>query len=405
LFLAVVVLEAGLRFGGFVVLSLQEYRNLNTIRHKGTYRIMCLGESTTQGQYPFLLEKILNQRNIGVTFSVIDKGVGGIRTLGIATLLEFNLAAYAPDMVITMMGINDGGPHIPYEAAPASKIMFFVQSLRTYKLTKLLWLHILTKARETGLYSPTQDKQHSRKIPFYLLGIGLKEAHAEQANLVPTEDALKQAIALNPKDDHAYTELGWFYQKQGQPSQAEDALKQAIALGSQDYRAYTLLGWFYQRQGKFSQAEDLFKQAIALDPQNDRAYGALSILCEETGKPGLAKEYAQKATSLRLGHYVPLTVTSYRTLKEILDKRGIRLVCVQYPMRSVEPLKRILQGTEKGIIFVDNEKLFRDAVRKDGYNTYFKDMFGGDFGHCTDRGNRLLAENIADTIVKEAFHK
>jgi hypothetical protein len=32
-------------------------------------------------------------------------------------------------------------------------------------------------------------------------------------------------------------------------------------------------------------------------------------------------------------------------------------------------------------------------------------MFGGDFGHCTDRGNRLLAENIADTIVKEAFHK
>jgi tetratricopeptide (TPR) repeat protein len=166
-----------------------------------------------------------------------------------------------------------------------------------------------------------------------------------------------------------------------------------------------MLGWLYRNQGKPSQAEDLFKQAIALDPQNDRAYGALSILYEETGKPGLAKEYAQKATSLRLGHYVPLTVTNYRTLKEILDKRGIRLVCVQYPMRSVEPLKRILQGTEKGIIFVDNEKLFRDAVRKDGYNTYFKDMFGGDFGHCTDRGNRLLAENIADTIVKEAFHK
>jgi hypothetical protein len=42
-------------------------------------------------------------------------------------------------------------------------------------------------------------------------------------------------------------------------------------------------------------------------------------------------------------------------------------------------------------------------VRKDGYGSYFKDMFGGYFGHCTDKGNCLLAESIADTILKEAF--
>jgi len=32
-------------------------------------------------------------------------------------------------------------------------------------------------------------------------------------------------------------------------------------------------------------------------------------------------------------------------------------------------------------------------------------MFGGDFGHCTPKGNRLLATNIADVILKEVFHK
>jgi lysophospholipase L1-like esterase len=32
-------------------------------------------------------------------------------------------------------------------------------------------------------------------------------------------------------------------------------------------------------------------------------------------------------------------------------------------------------------------------------------MLGGDFGHCTPKGNRLLAENIAQTILKEVFHK
>ena len=31
------------------------------------------------------------------------------------------------------------------------------------------------------------------------------------------------------------------------------------------------------------------------------------------------------------------------------------------------------------------------------------DMFGGDFGHCTVKGNRLLAENVARVILKEIF--
>jgi hypothetical protein len=54
---------------------------------------------------------------------------------------------------------------------------------------------------------------------------------------------------------------------------------------------------------------------------------------------------------------------------------------------------------------VDNEKIFRDAVKKDKSSIYFNDMFGGDFGHCTDKGNRLLAENIANAILKEVFNR
>ncbi|MBU4473202.1 MAG: hypothetical protein KJ842_03510, partial [Candidatus Omnitrophica bacterium] len=78
LFLFFVLLEAGLRLGGFILLSIQEHRNLQSIKQKGAYRILCLGESTTQGQYPQFLEQVLNQRNIGVRFSVVDKGRGGV---------------------------------------------------------------------------------------------------------------------------------------------------------------------------------------------------------------------------------------------------------------------------------------------------------------------------------------
>ncbi len=528
----------GLRLGGFVLLSMQEYKNRQTIKQKGAYRILCLGESTTAGQYPAYLEESLNRRNTAIKFSVIDKGLGGVTTSAILGRLDSDINQYHPDMVVTMMGINDWGTHIPYEAATTSKIMLLFKSFRTYKLTRLLWLHILTKTKEIRLYKPGEDKQRSGKNQTYLPRIGLKEAYVEPVStedsfrkaiaLTPkdyeayvklgwfyrdedklshAEDIFKKAIELDPKDDRAYLGLGWFYENQGKFSQAEDAFKKAIEMNPKNDNAYFGLGWLYQNQNKLSQAEDIFKKAIELDPKNDNAYfglgwlyehqnklsqaehtfkraielrsenasvyfalgrvyqrqgkysqaedifkkaialnpkddhtylqlgrtyqnqgefsqaedsfkkaielnpksdgahGALLILYEEIGKPELAEEYAKKANTARLRYYKPVTVNNYRKLKEILDKRGIRLVCVQYPMRSIEQLNKIFEGGEKGIIFVDNEKIFRDAVKKDGSRAYFTDRFAGDFGHCTPKGNRLLAENIAAVILREVFGK
>ena len=51
------------------------------------------------------------------------------------------------------------------------------------------------------------------------------------------------------------------------------------------------------------------------------------------------------------------------------------------------------------------ERVFKEALEKGDFKDYFKDMFGGDFGHCTEKGNRLLAESIAEAILKEVFNK
>ena len=59
----------------------------------------------------------------------------------------------------------------------------------------------------------------------------------------------------------------------------------------------------------------------------------------------------------------------------------------------------------KGVIFVDNERVFQEALKQGSYQEYFRDMFAGDFGHCTQKGNMLLAQNIADVILKEVFSK
>ncbi|HTY45927.1 MAG TPA: tetratricopeptide repeat protein [Patescibacteria group bacterium] len=458
LFLFLLLLEAALRLAGFAFWSLQEYRNLQSMRQKGTRRIMCVGESTTAGQYPPFLEEILNQRS-GIKFSVIDKGVVGTTTSVILAELEANLDRYRPDMVVAMMGINDWGPHIPYEAATASKAALFFRSLRTYKLARLLWLHIVTKTREAagtpsyiaqGMCYRSQGKFAQAEEAFrkaleadpknrdaYLI---LGHLYREQSKFSQSEEAFKKVIALNYQDDGLYIGLGWTYEGQGSFAQAEEAFRKAIELNPQNEGAYIGLGWSYRQQGKFSRAEDAFKKAVELSPKNDgayvelglsyraegkisqaegsyrkaielnsyndRAYAALAVVYEETGRPALAKEYAKKAEELRYAYYDPRTAANYRKLKEILDKRGIRFVCAQYPMRSIGPLRRIFKDQEGTIFFVDNEKIFRDAVKKDGYNAYFVDMLGGDFGHCTPKGNRLLAENIADAVMQgSCVHK
>jgi tetratricopeptide (TPR) repeat protein len=461
LFLSLVLLETGMRLGGFVLLSVQEYGNLQSIKQKGAYRILCLGESTTQGQYPRLLEQILNQRNIGVPFSVIDKGRDGVKTFVLLSQVESYLDEYHPDMVVAMMGINDGGRHIPLEAPTTSGGKLFIRSFRVYKLMRLLWLHLLTKAKEIELCKPafaqpistkaetphpkTERKETSAEAIFTEDNpknddnhVGLWRLYLDQGKLSQAEASLRRAIEINPKNFIPYFGFGWFYLEQGKLpqaeasfrkaielnpkcddayvglgelfldlgklSQAESLFKKAIEINPRDVMAFSDLGRLYRDHGKLSQAEDSYRRAFELDPKNERVLRAMTSLYEEMGKPELAKEYVQKVAELRLGCYSAVTINNYRKLKEILDRKGIKLVCAQYPMRDVEQLKRIF-GEGEGVIFVDNERVFKEAVKQSSYKEYFRDMFGGDFGHCTQKGNELLAQNIADVILREVFKK
>jgi len=611
LFLTIIILEIGLRIGGFAMLSLQEYKNLQSIKQKGTCRIMCLGESTTQNQYPPYLEKILNQRNIGIKFNVIDKGLVAIRTTAIVSQLEANLDNYQPDIIVTMMGCNDD-KIMYYRDIPEANTEIF-KHCRVYRFGRLIYMHILTKLKKEGIYrlnnlssniktkSGSQgDKKDPRAKDFYQnnrelfereqafkkaielnpnsdsvyveldqlyrdqgrfaeseqlfkkaielnpkngsayeglgklyrdqgrfaeveqlfkkaielnpnngsayegLGrlyrvqgklaeseqmfkkaielnpkndfayVGLGKLYRDQGRFAESEQSFKKAIELNPKNgsayeglgklyrdqgrfaeveqlfkkaielnpnsnsayeglgrfyigqgrvaeveqlfkkaiefnpnnDYAYTELGRFYRDHGRFVESEQAYKKALELNPKNDLAYLILGQLYRDQGRSAESEQSFKKAMELNPKNERLYGCLAILYCEMGNNELSKVYAEKMNNLRGEYYNLITVNNYRMLKQTLDKRKIKLVCAQYPMRDIVSLKKIFKDdTKASIIFVDNERIFKDAVRKEGYKEYFKDMFAGDFGHCTNKGNRLLAENIANTILKEVFGK
>jgi tetratricopeptide (TPR) repeat protein len=539
LVLSLVLLEAGLRLGGFVFSSIQAYENLRSIKQKSTYRIVCIGESTTQRQYPHLLEQVLNQRNIGVRFSVIDKGRAAMNSITLLEGIESNLTEYHPDMVVVMMGINDTGIKY-YEDIPKSDTWLF-RHCRTYRFGSILFMHMLKKinredidgfdkidsnrkarpedaatvplkanlsnatstekvakqdlnlpgtrhpvraemeavpniedtertktesvaysashvmigvaARSEGAAEPRNSNlNHSElpdaeKFPKKTLALFSEnentylrsgELYKNQGKFSQAEESYRKALEMNPGNDNTYVDLGWLYRVQGKYSQAEAFYKKALELNPKNGHACGRLGWLYHDQGKFAEAEDFYKKAIEFnlkkgnacyslgilyrdqgklsqaedslrravefDPENERTLGAMASLYEEMGKPELAKAYAEKANKLRSEHYPEITVNNYRKLKEILDRKGIKLVCVQYPVRNVGPLKRIFEK-DNDVIFVDNERIFKEALRQGSYKEYFKDMFAGDFGHCTPKGNMLIAQNIAHVILKEVFNK
>jgi hypothetical protein len=98
----------------------------------------------------------------------------------------------------------------------------------------------------------------------------------------------------------------------------------------------------------------------------------------------------------------PRTQRNYRDLAARLRQRGIPLVAVQYPLRDLGSLEAVLAGRD-GVVLVDNEEVFRDALRRAPYDDIFVDQFAGDFGHLSREGNRLLAENVAQKIMSEVL--
>ncbi len=483
---SLIVLELVLRLGGGVFSLIQEYKNRASLSRKDSYRILCLGESTTAGQYPHILQEILNQSNIGVNFSVIDKGAISTNTTMILKKIGPYLQEYHPDLVVTMMGGNDRLV-MYYKDLPGYEAGIF-RGIRIYRFAWSIYKHIKEKIRQEGIYNQTiervsleskdypinidtpaadsigldlkKDLAYLESVSFYrdealfleaeeLFGKALARnpkniniylllghLYLRQKRSPKAEDMFRQSLKLDSKNEYVYHGLGWacfdqhkmskaeyymkearelapdnddihfglgrFYEFQGKFPEAESCFKKALELNPASYHAYLALSWLYLSQQQFFQAEELLKRAIELHPKSHNVSAALSFLYEKTGRPELAKEYARKLKKVT-ARCLPATISNYLRLKEILDKRGVRLACVQYPMRSIEPLKDIFRGREGSVIFIDNEKVFKEAVRKDGYHEYFWDMFGGDFGHCTNKGNRLLAENIATILLKEVF--
>ncbi len=352
IFLALITLEFGLRIGGFVVSYGQSAGNRITgmaaYENQKTYTILCLGESTTADLYgnknswPIQLEIILNNKSSETKFKVFNEGVGGTNTAFILSRLKNNLDKYKPDMVITMMGINDRSLNIIYEKTFKVEINLLFKDLRICKLSKLLWVAWKNKVQ----YNVTNN-----------------------INTLEKPESIKEDM---------YTE---------------------------DAQKYMGLGKIYQEEDRFEEAEEMFKKVIETNPGGDSVYTQLVHVYHGQGisNKEIEKFYRKNGFVIRVQNdisYFNITKYHYQQLYKELNKKGIKYIIMQYPTLDINKLKDMFEENED-IIFVSNKENFKKVLETGNYEDYFIDKFAGNFGHCTLKGNRLIAENVADAILKE----
>lgn len=144
--LFVLFLELILTVGGGINLMIQESFNQEI---KGSYRILCLGDSVTarggKFSYPSLLQSALNKAQSFIKFQVINKGMVGWSSTEMSNHCEGLLQKYHPNMVVIMLGLTDQ-QHF-YTMVPVDRNVrlkfLLLDRIKVYRLVKQLWKEVL----------------------------------------------------------------------------------------------------------------------------------------------------------------------------------------------------------------------------------------------------------------------
>ena len=426
IFFGILLLELMLRSGSALYLTL---KGPNEFETQSTFRIFCLGESTTacgsEFSWPSQLETILNEHIPGKKFKVINGAIPATNTAFLLSRLVDNINKYSPHIVITMMGLNDGNMRIRYEDNFSTKFYLFCTGLRTYKLGNMIWqglnrriqkqskvdlpnnemadpFHSQNKVDESegdideNLHSRLEEGRRS-----YELGA----SYRSQGRFKKAEELLVKSTRINPKHDSSYKELGNIYADQNRYQEAEEMFKKAIQLNPYYEGAYTELGDYYLDQGMVQEAEEAFTRALHLMPDNDRANSELVWIYQSMNLPDdeINKKLGEKGFSFEIqkgGDSKSITRYHFQLLYRIVSRRGIRLIVMQYPLRHIRDMKEMFQGYED-ILFVSNRENFLEALEEADFEDIFSDRCYYDFGHGTAKGNRLIAQNLAHAIERE----
>lgn len=182
IFIAVLLGEGVFRIGGLII---SERKIENYYREdRDTYRILCIGDSSTYGlgpsdankfSYPSQLQKLLDENIPDKRFEVFNLGVPGINSSQVVNRLRKNISNYNPDMIIVMVGIND-----PWNLEESNLLKFYNQGffkklytnlelllnrLKIYQFIKLVYISNKFESEKSSNIASFPEQE--LKLPFF----------------------------------------------------------------------------------------------------------------------------------------------------------------------------------------------------------------------------------------------
>lgn len=104
---------------------------------------------------------------------------------------------------------------------------------------------------------------------------------------------LKEAAAIDPKNDRIFYNLGLLYYEMGDTPAALESFKKSVRLGSINTGLYYNYGLLLQQQRRLKEAEQTFLKGFALDPDAANINYALAFLYVNQNLPQKARVHAE----------------------------------------------------------------------------------------------------------------
>ncbi|MDD5021954.1 MAG: hypothetical protein PHR82_07510 [Endomicrobiaceae bacterium] len=410
------------------------------LNKKKSITILCIGESTTDRQWPKFLKQSLMAKNVKKEITVIDKGVRSTNTTCILDNIESYILQFKPDIIVSMMGINDGNSDV---------IGLKQYKFKTQQLFFLLKQHFV---KDRGILKKGNDNFHENAEFYaqwkYANDLFDKQQYGEsikillkifkqnqkydiriiklltrsyimkayelgyetpdgRKNILQAEKFVIEGIKIEPYYD--INAMLFVFSKNKNRSMIEKLFpinntEIFKKLYSQDPWAFISHTHLFFKLGMNDFVKAISSQLYNVDVKDstiyaDRVLGSNATLLIESKNYDLAEKYLQLTKNYLVKNIILETLTNYQKLAQICKLKGIKLVAMQYPMRPVNSLEQILDSYPD-VAFISNEKNFKEVLKIKKIDDIFKDLFAGDFGHCTDLGNQMIADNLADTLVK-----
>jgi len=292
------------------------------IKDKNTYRIFCLGASTTQGvpyppnaAFPAMLKNILQTLHPDKNFEVINCGVTAITSHSVLDMGREIISDYDPDLLVVYSGHNE----FYGVFGQASRLSLFrsrtltqwflkLQRLRTFLLARDIYIKIFgekltresvvdpgtfmgTVAREAGIpenspvFKRTTD-QFGENIEALIIAAKRAKKDILVCNLVDNLKDLKPFESLHAPEFPESAQQKYNTKLQGagillqqdKPDQALDELDKVLNEDSLFAETHYLLGKCYYTLGQFSMAKSQFVRAKDLDVIRFRAPSQFNVI-------------------------------------------------------------------------------------------------------------------------------